>query len=126
MWCLIERGRRVEGDHKVILSIAPAAELVAGGTASEGVGDEMLSGLGAEASGVAARVESAEDSAGGSSRPRFAARFKIPRAALGESEYLSDTCFCRTADKEHATATLSHSEVARVQHPPADSRPAFP
>lgn len=59
-------------------------------------------------------------------RPRFAARRKIPAAARGLKEYLGDTVFCRTADKEHAAATLRDSEMLAVQHCVADHRPAFP
>lgn len=68
----------------------------------------------------------ADASWSGSCRPRFAARFKIPFAARGESENLGDTCFCRTADKEHSTATLGDSEITAVQNSVSDSRPALP
>jgi hypothetical protein len=65
----------------------------------------------ADATECASEVN-ADASWSGNVRPRFAARFKIPCAARGESEYLGDTRFCRTADKEHSTASLGHSEVA--------------
>jgi hypothetical protein len=86
----------------------------------------MLSRFGAEAAVVPARVESAAWSAGGNSRPRFAARRRMPAAAFAESEYLGNTLGIRTADKEHATAPLGDSEMLAVQNAVADSRPALP
>jgi hypothetical protein len=50
----------------------------------------------------------------------------MPAAALEESEYLGDTCRCRTAESEQATTALGDSEILAVQHAPADSRPALP
>jgi hypothetical protein len=69
---------------------------------------------------------SAATKGAGNIRPRLAARRRIPAAAFGESEYLSDTPLCRTADNEHATAPLGDSEILAVQHAPSDSRPALP
>ena len=75
---------------------------------------------------MAASSRRAASKAGGNSRPRFSARRRIPRAAFGLKKYFADTRFCRTADKEHATAALGDSEIAAVQNPVADDRPALP
>lgn len=73
-----------------------------------------------------ARLCRAASKAGGKVRPRFVARRRIPAAAFGLKEYLLDTCGCRTADKEHTTATLGDSKILAVQHAVADHRPALP
>ena len=59
-------------------------------------------------------------------RPRFAARRKIPAAALGLKKYFFDTSLCRTADKEHSLPSLGEVEITRVQHAVADHIPALP
>ena len=59
-------------------------------------------------------------------RPRFAARRKIPAAALGLKKYFLDTLLCRTADKEHSFASLGEVEITAVQHAVADHIPALP
>ena len=50
----------------------------------------------------------------------------MPAAAFGLKKNLADTRFCRTADKEHAAASLGDSEPLAVQNPVSDDRPAFP
>ena len=75
---------------------------------------------------VDARLTRAASKAGGNVRPRFVALLKIPAAAFMLKKYLFDTCLCRTADKEHATAALCDSPITAVQHAVADHRPALP
>src|SRR6266545_2808938 len=46
-------------------------------------------------------------------------------AALGLKEYFEGAWGPTTADKPHATASLGHSEVARIKHPPRHAVPEF-
>src|SRR5215472_9145283 len=49
--------------------------------------------------------------------PLRSARRRMPAAALADSQYRRGTgLVSKTADNEHATATLGHSEVTRVQN----------
>jgi hypothetical protein len=69
---------------------------------------------------VAACPSSAWRNAGGNSRPLFAARRRIPRAAFGLKKYLGGTAPpSRIADKEHTPAPLGNSEILSVKHAPA-------
>ena len=63
----------------------------------------------------------------GSFLPRFAARKRIPFAAIGESQYFGGTSDSSTADNEHSLAPLGYIEELAVQKSPADlrTRPAF-
>jgi hypothetical protein len=57
----------------------------------------------------------------GNSRPRFAARRKIPAAALGLKKNLSGTVASSTSpNDEDASPALGHSEVSAVQHSPGE------
>jgi len=62
----------------------------------------------------------------GKVRPRFVARLKIPRAALGLKENRLGTvvAFLRTCNKEHPLASLGEAEILAVQHAPAPHIPA--
>lgn len=73
--------------------------------------------------------------ADGNVLPLFSARRRMPAAALGLKKYLSDTVFCRAADKEDAAPSLWHSgssvqgtpsHMLAVQSPPSDNTPALP
>jgi hypothetical protein len=68
--------------------------------------------------------DSASASCGGSSRPRFAARRRIPRAALGLKKYLDRSGrVSKTSDKEDATAALGDSEPLSIQNSPRHAVP---
>ena len=71
-----------------------------------------------------ASVSSAFWSATGSTRPRRAARRRIPVAAFGVKQYF-DRCgpVSKTSDKEHSLAPLGDGEESRVQHSPAKAIP---
>jgi hypothetical protein len=71
-----------------------------------------------------AGASNARAKAEGSSLPRFAARRSIPTAAFADSQYLRcGVWVSKTADNEHASATLRDSEVARVQYRPRHAVP---
>jgi hypothetical protein len=57
--------------------------------------------------------------------PRFAARLRIPCAALGLKKNLGGTWPSKTSDNEHSTATLGDSEISAVEHTPLNPIPAF-
>src|SRR5262252_3861353 len=66
---------------------------------------------------VEASASSAVIKRGGKVLPRFSARRRMPAAALADSQYrLGTGLVSKTADNEHATATLGHSEPPRVQN----------
>ena len=52
------------------------------------------------------------------------ARRRIPCAALALKKYRGSAWVRSTCDKEHSTAALGHSEVARVKSSPFDVREA--
>jgi hypothetical protein len=68
--------------------------------------------------------DSADSRASGSARPRFAARRKIPAAALGLKQYL-DRCgpVSKTSGKEDAAAPLGDSEPLSIQNSPRHAIP---
>jgi hypothetical protein len=77
-----------------------------------------------------ASVESADMSAGGNSRPRFAARRRMPVAARADRKNLGGTVSDRIeasveGDDEHSPSTLRHSEVASVENPVGPPVPEF-
>src|SRR6266702_5057882 len=115
-------GLRVD-DEGVGTVAAGRAGGVAGG---QGGGDGMVAGFTAVSSGAwAASCSNAIWSAWGSARPRRAARRRIPVAALGLKQYFEGTWGSTTADKQHSSAALGDSEVARIQHPPRNAVPEF-
>jgi len=113
--------------NQIHVVLCPSSRLIDASTVratGEAIGYERRSTPWLSAS--EARSVNADRNACGNSRPRFCALLRMPRAAFELKEYLGDTCLCRTADKEQATAPLRDSEMLAVQNPPADSRPAFP
>ena len=65
-------------------------------------------------------------SAPGSARPRFAARRRIPDAALGLKKYLDRSRrVSKTSGKEDTTAALGDSEELSVQHSVGEPIPAL-
>lgn len=56
--------------------------------------------------------------------PRRCDRRRIPCAAFALKKYRGSAWVSSTCDKEHATASLGHSEVLRVKHSPFDVREA--
>jgi len=76
-----------------------------------------------------ATARSACSNAGGNVRPRRLARRRIPAAAFGESEYLSDAFGSRIVvsdcDHENSPSTLGDGEVLRVENPEAPPIPAL-
>jgi len=68
---------------------------------------------------------SASTKGSGNILPRRSARRRIPRAALGESEYRGGAWSTRTADNEHAAAALRDTEVLCIQSSPRDVVPEF-
>lgn len=61
----------------------------------------------------------------GSSFPRFSARFRMPKQALGESENFGSGDSSRMSDNEHTAASLRHSEVLSVKYRPGHAIPEF-
>jgi len=72
-----------------------------------------------------ATATSASTKGSGNILPRRSARLRIPRAALGESEYRGGAWSARTADNEHAAAALRDTEVLCIQSSPRDVVPEF-
>lgn len=68
---------------------------------------------------------SADFKEGGNSRPRFSARRRMPRQALGESQYFGGTSGSRisASEQEDPSPSLDHSEVLRVKNPPGPHIP---
>jgi hypothetical protein len=87
------------------------------GLAIQRVGD-VAYGLVIDVEGVDARAVSASASPAGSTRPRRAARRRIPAAAFGLKQNL-DRCspVSSTSDKEHALPPLGDAEILSVQYP---------
>ena len=73
---------------------------------------------------VAATASSAVANSCGNVLPRRVARRKIPCAAFALKKYRGSAWVCSTCDKEHSTATLGDSEVARVKSSPFNVREA--
>ena len=124
------------GDRRSNEGIAAIASRGASSVVSVGLseagGDNKILSVGVVA---VARADSAACNRSGNVRPRFAARRKIPAAAFGLKKNRCGAAGSRTADNEHSTAALGHSEISRVKHAPcgaalwsgADARvsPAF-
>src|SRR5262249_48755830 len=76
---------------------------------------------------VDASASSAVIKRGGKVLPRLAARRRMPAAAFADSQYLRGTArVSRTADNEHATASLGDSEPSRVQNSVGPPIPELP
>jgi hypothetical protein len=67
------------------------------------------------------RARNALSKARGNALPLLAARLKIPAAALGLKKNLAGTSATSTsANDEHPSPSLGHSEVSAVQHSPGE------
>jgi hypothetical protein len=74
-----------------------------------------------------AAASSARNKAAGNSRPRFSARRRIPRQAVGLKKYLGGTSpgSVSTSDNEHTAATLGDSEPLSVKNAVGGPIPQF-
>ena len=88
------------GNYEVVLSVSSAAELTA---------------------------SSASRNCVGNSRPRFAARRKMPRQAVGLKKYFGGTvrASSKTSDNEHTPPPLWHSVELSVENPVGPPIPEF-
>ena len=57
--------------------------------------------------------------------PLRSARRRMPEQAFALKKYLGATSVSKTSDNEHAAASLGHSEILSVKHPPGDAIPQF-
>ena len=64
-------------------------------------------------------IRKATSNKGGSDLPRQAARRRIPRHAVWDSEYRDGAVACKICHKEHSTASLGHSEVLSIPNDPS-------
>ena len=64
-------------------------------------------------------IRKAASNKGGSDLPRQAARRRIPRHAVWDSEYRDGAVACKICHKEHSTTSLGHSEVLSVPNDPS-------